>query len=79
MESEQPLEERVGPKQRRWEITKGVLIPGYGFKIWYDDRKSLGQGALWRTPGLLDVIELELFKGVGYSVAGAIVYELLNK
>lgn len=76
MEPEQPLEERI--KRDPWLPVK-VVVPGYLFKVWNDDRKRYpNRDLIWGTPGLIDAVEIELYRAVGYLVAGAIAYELLK-
>lgn len=77
MEELNPLEKTVQRHDsNKMEIVKGLLIPGYALKIWDDARK---EGRVGFGSSLLDMVQIELTKTIGYVIAGTICYERASK
>ena len=72
------LEETVQRESSNWVVAKGLLIPGYSFKLWNDARKITGRGS-----DFLDAVQMETGKCFAYIVAGGVIYaavcEYLNR
>ena len=75
MEEQKTLEETIKFESSNKEVAKGIIIPGYGFKLWYDDRKKYGTS----FGELIFVAEVEMFKSLAYVTIGVVVYDAINK
>ena len=75
MENKKSLEKTVQYKSINKEIVKSLLIPGYSFKIWNNDRKNDGTN----LGDFLYTVEAEMIKSLAYVIAGSAIYDAVTK
>ena len=75
MREKVPLEETVRRESDFYKVLAAVVIPGYSFKLWNDDRKKDPS----ITGDIFMGIQFEICKSFAYAIAGTVIYDLVSK